>query len=126
VTGGSFRNLIPELYELRVSGYLLELANSQHEDDVEIFKEFSVPKGKRVYAGVIDVKTPDVEPSWLVKKRLERASKYIDISSLGVAADCGFAPGWYSTVIPRRANFQKLTTMVNAAREFSETRNLVD
>ena len=120
MTGGSFRNLIPELYELRVSGYLLELANAQHEDDVQIFKEFPAPKGKRIYAGVIDVKTPDVEPGWLVKKRLERAAKYIDTSSLGAVADCGFAPGWYSTVIPRRANFQKLATMANAVKEYSE------
>lgn len=120
VTGGSFRNLIPELYELHVSGYLLELANAQHEDDVQIFKDFPVPKGKRIYAGVIDVKTPDVEPGWLVKKRLERAAKYIDTSSLGAVADCGFAPGWYSTVIPRRANFQKLATMANAVKEYSE------
>jgi len=46
VTGGSFSNLIPELYELHVSGYLLELANAQHEDDVEIFDEYPVPRGK--------------------------------------------------------------------------------
>ncbi len=119
ITGGSFRNLIPDLYELGVSGYLLELANAQHEDDVEIFKEYPPPKGKRIYAGVIDVKTPDVEPVWLVKKRLERIAKFIDSSSLGATTDCGFAPGWYSYVIPRPANFAKLKAMVNGVREFA-------
>jgi 5-methyltetrahydropteroyltriglutamate--homocysteine methyltransferase len=119
VTGGSFRNLIPELYELRVSGYLLELANAQHEDDVEIFRDYPVPRGKRVYAGVVDVKTPDVEPVWLVKKRLERVAKFIDPSMLGATSDCGFAPGWYSYVIPRSANFQKLSAVAKAAKEFS-------
>lgn len=119
VTGGSFRNLIPELYDLRVSGYLLELANPQHEDDIEIFKEYPVPKGKRIYAGVVDVKTPDVEPVWLIKKRLERAAKYIDSSSLGATSDCGFAPGWYSYVIPRAVNFQKLAAIAEAVKELS-------
>jgi 5-methyltetrahydropteroyltriglutamate--homocysteine methyltransferase len=120
VTGGSFRNLIPELYELKVSGYLLELANAQHEDDVEIFRDYPVPKGKRVYAGLVDVKTPDVEPVWLVKKRLERIAKFIDPSSLGGTSDCGFAPGWYSYVIPRSANFQKLAAVSKAVKNFED------
>jgi len=68
---------------------------------------------------VIDVKTPDIEPVWLVRKRIERAARHIDLSRLGVTTDCGFAPGWYSYVIPRAANFQKLRVMVRGAEEFS-------
>jgi 5-methyltetrahydropteroyltriglutamate--homocysteine methyltransferase len=119
ITGGSFKNLFPELYDLKVHGYLLELANPHHEDDVEIFKEYPVPNGKRIYAGLIDVKTPDVEPLWLVRKRLDRVANFIDRSSLGATTDCGFAPGWYSYLIPRPVNFQKLTNLVNVVKEFN-------
>jgi methionine synthase II (cobalamin-independent) len=92
----------------------LELANAKHEDDIEIFKEYPLPKGKRVFAGVIDVKTPDVEPLWLVEKRLEKAAKLLDTTSLGATSVCGFARGWYSYVIPRSANFQKLSNIAKA------------
>ena len=93
----------------------MELASARHEDDVQVFKDY--PSKKRIAAGVIDVKTPDVEPVRLVKKRAERLLANVDSSKLLLSTDCGFAPSWDSDRIPRSSCYLKLKSLVLAAQE---------
>lgn len=112
---GPLMRIYPALLDLKVDVLMIELASARHEDDIEVFREY--PSDKRVAAGVIDVKTPDVEPVRIVKKRVERLLKYVEPAKLMLTTDCGFAPVWDSDRIPRSSCFLKLESMTMAARE---------
>lgn len=120
-TDGTYANLLPDIYDLRVGTLCLEMANARHTDDIQLLKEYPPPKGMKIAVGAIDVKTPDVEPVWLVKKRLLRAAEYIDPKQLSATTDCGFAPTWDSDIIPRSACQLKLKNLAQGAKEASTT-----
>jgi 5-methyltetrahydropteroyltriglutamate--homocysteine methyltransferase len=113
---GPLEKIYPELLNLKVDIFFLEMASARHEDDIEVFREYPDDQ-KMIGIGVIDVKTPDVEPVRLVRKRAERALKYIDPEKLRLTTDCGFAPEWDSDRIPRTSCYQKLCSMSTAAEE---------
>jgi 5-methyltetrahydropteroyltriglutamate--homocysteine methyltransferase len=50
-----------------------------------------VPKGKKVILGLISSKRPELEPLDLLRRRLDEASRYIDLDQVGVSPQCGFA-----------------------------------
>lgn len=112
---GPLGQILPELLELKSDLLLVELASARHEDDAEAFREYRTDK--MIGAGVIDVKTPDVEPVWLVKKRVQKLLKHIDPEKLLLSTDCGFAPSWDSDRIPRSSCQMKLRSLANAAEE---------
>jgi 5-methyltetrahydropteroyltriglutamate--homocysteine methyltransferase len=114
-TDGPLARIYPHLVDLKVDALFLELASSRHEDDINVLKEY--PSNKIIAGGVIDVKTPDVEPVRVVKKRAKRLLDYLDPPRLFLTTDCGFAPTWDSDNIPRSACLLKLESLVEAARE---------
>jgi 5-methyltetrahydropteroyltriglutamate--homocysteine methyltransferase len=116
---GPLLRILPELLDLKVDILFVELASARHEDDVDAFREY--PTKMKVAAGVIDIKTPDVEPAWLVKKRAERLLRYIDAGKLILSTDCGYAPSWDSDRIPRSSCYLKLRSMALAAEELRAT-----
>jgi 5-methyltetrahydropteroyltriglutamate--homocysteine methyltransferase len=119
-SGGSYATLLPELYDLKVSTYVLEFAHAIHADDLPLLKEFPPPRGRKIALGVIDVRTIDAEPAWLVKNRLLRAAEYLPPEQLIATTDCGFAPTWDSDRIPRRACLLKLKALVEGAKLASQ------
>ena len=50
-----------------------------------------VPKDKGVVLGLISTKTPALETSDALKRRIEEASRYVDIDRLAIGPQCGFA-----------------------------------
>lgn len=112
---GPLARIYPWLLELKVDQLVLELASARHEDDVAVFKDY--PSGKEIGAGVLDVKTPDVEPVRVVKKRIDRVLRHVAPEKLWLNGDCGFAPTWDAEVVPRRSCYEKLRSMVLAAVE---------
>ena len=113
---GPLSKIYPWLLDLKVDQLVLELASARHEDDIEVFKEY--PSDKEIGAGVIDVKTPDVEPIRIVKKRIQRLLDHIDEKKLWLNGDCGFASRFDTTLIPRSSCFHKLESLSLAAREY--------
>ena len=112
---GSLMQIYPELLNLKVDMLLIELASARHEEDVEVFGEY--PSDKKIAAGVIDVKTPDVEPIRIIKKRVQRVLKYVEPKNVMLTTDCGFAPNWNFDRIPRFSCYLKLRAMSFAAEE---------
>jgi 5-methyltetrahydropteroyltriglutamate--homocysteine methyltransferase len=91
-----YARVLPEFLRLKVGTIVGEMANPRHEGDAlvlnQYLKENSWPKGLRLAAGVIDVKTPIVETKETVAARLElltRSGKIGPDSLLG-GTDCGF------------------------------------
>jgi len=76
-----------------------------------------VPKHKSVTLGIVSSKLPQLESKDELKRRLDEASKYIDLDQLGISPQCGFAstaPGNKLTFDEQRA---KLIRVVEVARE---------
>jgi 5-methyltetrahydropteroyltriglutamate--homocysteine methyltransferase len=65
---------------------------------------------KTMIVGVLDLSTPEVETQEIVERRIREALRFIEPERLVVAPDCGMK------YLPRRSAFEKLQTMVRAAR----------
>ena len=76
-----------------------------------------VPTHKSVVLGIVSSKLPQLESKDDLKRRIDEASKYIDLDQLGLSPQCGFAstaPGNKLTPDEQRA---KLRRVVDVAQE---------
>jgi 5-methyltetrahydropteroyltriglutamate--homocysteine methyltransferase len=70
--------------------FYVEGANPRHEHEWEVFKEVSLPEGKDLILGVIDVKVNAVEHPRLVAQRLVRLAEVVGRENVQAGTDCGF------------------------------------
>jgi 5-methyltetrahydropteroyltriglutamate--homocysteine methyltransferase len=110
---GKLARIYPWLLDLKVNQLVLELASARHEEDIEVLREY--PSKMEIGAGVIDVKTPDVEPVRVVQKRIKKLLELIDADKLWLNSDCGFASNFQSTLVPRSSCYEKLHALALAA-----------
>lgn len=77
-----------------------------------------LPKGsKRIMAGFITTKTPELEsPDWL-KRQFEAASKFVDMDQLGIAPQCGFASTDHGNDLTEDDQRRKLELVVQTAQD---------
>ena len=74
--------------DLNVNGYFLEF----DDDRSGTFEPLRfVPKGKQVVLGLVTTKSPKLEDKELLKRRIEEASKFVDIDQLCISGQCGFS-----------------------------------
>jgi 5-methyltetrahydropteroyltriglutamate--homocysteine methyltransferase len=76
-----------------------------------------VPKHKTVVLGLVSSKFPELEPKDVLKRRIDEASKFIDLDQLSLSPQCGFAstaPGNRISAADQRA---KLKLVVEVAKE---------
>jgi 5-methyltetrahydropteroyltriglutamate--homocysteine methyltransferase len=76
-----------------------------------------VPKHKTVVLGLVSSKFPELESKDALKRRIDDASKFIDLDQLSVSPQCGFAstaPGNRISAADQRA---KLSLVVEVAKE---------
>ena len=77
-----------------------------------------LPKGhKRVLPGFVTTKTSDLETSDGLKRKFDDASKFADISQLGIAPQCGFASTEEGNKITVDDQRRKLELVVKTAEE---------
>ena len=76
-----------------------------------------VPPGKQVVLGLVTTKRPELEDADMLKRRIEEASRYVDIDQLCLSGQCGFSSteeGNKLTIDEERA---KLELIVNVAAD---------
>jgi 5-methyltetrahydropteroyltriglutamate--homocysteine methyltransferase len=74
--------------DMRVDNYFLEYDNARAGG----FEPLAlVPKGKHVVLGLMSSKTTDIESAELLEKRIEEATKFIDLDQLSLSPQCGFS-----------------------------------
>jgi 5-methyltetrahydropteroyltriglutamate--homocysteine methyltransferase len=76
-----------------------------------------VPNGKSVVLGLISTKTPALEDKAALVRRIEEASRYVELDRLAVSPQCGFASAEEGNPIPLEAQETKLRRVVEVARE---------
>jgi 5-methyltetrahydropteroyltriglutamate--homocysteine methyltransferase len=117
-----FSKVLPELLRLKAGCLVGELANPRHEGDSLVIegylKEHDWPKGLKLAAGVIDVKTPIVESPETVALRLERLARLDKIGpgNLLGGTDCGFETFAYVDNVTYAVGLQKLKSLAEGAR----------
>jgi 5-methyltetrahydropteroyltriglutamate--homocysteine methyltransferase len=76
-----------------------------------------VPKGKKVVLGLVTSKTGKLESKDEIKRRVEEATKYIDIDQLCLSPQCGFASTEEGNLLSEDEQWAKLGFVVEVAKE---------
>jgi len=76
-----------------------------------------VPKGKTIVLGLVSTKAATVEDRAALKRRIEEASRHVDLDRLGLSPQCGFASSEEGNPIPAAAQEAKLRLVVEVARD---------
>jgi 5-methyltetrahydropteroyltriglutamate--homocysteine methyltransferase len=76
-----------------------------------------VPKGKTVVLGLVTSKSGTLESKDTLKRRIEEASKYIDIDQLCLSPQCGFASTEEGNILAEDEQWAKLRMVVEVADE---------
>jgi 5-methyltetrahydropteroyltriglutamate--homocysteine methyltransferase len=74
--------------DLDVNGYFLEF-DDERSGSFEPLR--FVPPGKQVVLGLVTTKKPELEDGDLLKRRIEEASRYVDVDQLCLSPQCGFS-----------------------------------
>jgi 5-methyltetrahydropteroyltriglutamate--homocysteine methyltransferase len=83
--------LLGRLYQARVGGLLLSMANPRHEHEYKELSRQPLPDGWLLATGVVDVTTNYVEHPEVVADRLERVAEAVgDPHRVLACTDCGF------------------------------------
>jgi 5-methyltetrahydropteroyltriglutamate--homocysteine methyltransferase len=104
---GDYSRIYPEILDMPVQEYDLELANGDY-DQLDVFKhpEFS----KDLALGVVDVHTGEVETVEEIKENITKGFEVVPPERLTVSPDCGVK------LLPREVAYRKMENMVQAAR----------
>ncbi len=112
---GSYDAIAEKLFnELRHDRLLLEY-DSPRAGTFEPLR--FVPKGKIVVLGLVSTKVPELETVDELKRRIDRASKYIALEQLAISPQCGFASDVVGNLIGEDDQKRKLEVVVETARQ---------
>jgi 5-methyltetrahydropteroyltriglutamate--homocysteine methyltransferase len=100
--------------DLRVDGYFLEY-DDERSGTFEPLR--FVPKGKTVVLGLVTTKKPALESKDLLKRRLDEASKYVDLDQLCLSGQCGFSSTEEGNKLTIEDEKAKLRLIVEVAQE---------
>jgi 5-methyltetrahydropteroyltriglutamate--homocysteine methyltransferase len=76
-----------------------------------------VPKDKNVVLGLVTSKTGRLETKDEIKRRVEAATKFIDIDQLSLSPQCGFASTEEGNLLTEDEQWAKLAFVVDVAKE---------
>jgi 5-methyltetrahydropteroyltriglutamate--homocysteine methyltransferase len=100
--------------DLEVDGFFLEY-DDERSGTFEPLR--FVPKGKYVVLGLVTTKRPELESKDLLKRRIEEASKYVDVDQLCLSGQCGFSSTVEGNQLTREDQEAKLRLIVEVAAE---------
>ncbi|HEY1363621.1 MAG TPA: 5-methyltetrahydropteroyltriglutamate--homocysteine S-methyltransferase [Xanthobacteraceae bacterium] len=104
----------PLFNDLQVESYFLEYDNPR----AGTFSPLrSVPESKFVVLGLLASRVPELETADFLKRRIEEATRHIDVERLGLSPQCGFATSAAEHVVTRDMQNAKLRRTVEVARE---------
>src|SRR4051795_10050043 len=76
-----------------------------------------VPKGKTVVLGLVTTKRPALEDKDMLKRRIEEASKFVDVDQLCLSPQCGFSSTEEGNKLSIEDEAAKLRLIVEVAEE---------
>ena len=100
--------------ELEVDGFFMEWDDARSGG----FEPLRfVPKGKQVVLGLVTTKKPELEQRDDLKRRVEEASKFVDVDQLCLSPQCGFSSTEEGNDLTYEDEVAKLRLVVEVADE---------
>jgi len=103
MTRGGYASVLDRYFQVNVDQYVLDFA-CRDMVDVDVLKD--LPEDKSVAAGVIDVRTLEIEPPEQVADRIRRVLEVVPANRVWVTTDCGMKQ------LPRECAVPKLRSLV--------------
>jgi 5-methyltetrahydropteroyltriglutamate--homocysteine methyltransferase len=107
MTKGGYGRVLPWYFDVNVKEYVLDFA-CREMNDIAVLKQ--LPKDKRIAAGVIDVRSFEVEAPEQVAARIRALLAVIEPERITLTTDCGMKQ------LPRVVARNKLNSLVAGAR----------
>ena len=76
-----------------------------------------LPKGKTVVLRLVTSKTGTLEDKDAIKRRIDEASRFVDLDQLCLSPQCGFASTEEGNILAEEEQWAKLRMIVEIARE---------
>ena len=112
---GGYDHVAEALFnELDVDGYFMEWDDERSGDFAPL--RF-VPPGKVVVLGLVTTKRGELERKDDLKRRIEEASKYVDLDQLCLSPQCGFSSTREGNDLTADEQFAKLELVLETAAE---------
>jgi 5-methyltetrahydropteroyltriglutamate--homocysteine methyltransferase len=109
--------ILPRLYAANVGALVISMANPRHAHEHRCFKQYPLPAGMLLIAGVIDPTTNYVEHPEVVADRIELAAHAVgDPRRVLAGPDCGFATAAGLGEVAEEIVWEKLRALVSGAR----------
>ncbi|WP_432849295.1 5-methyltetrahydropteroyltriglutamate--homocysteine S-methyltransferase [Amycolatopsis sp. CA-161197] len=110
---GSYEFVAEALFgELGVDGFFLEF-DDERSGGFEPLR--FVPPGKRVVLGLVTTKRPELEDADTLVRRIEEASRFVDIDQLCLSPQCGFSSTEEGNELTTDDQLRKLELIVSTA-----------
>jgi 5-methyltetrahydropteroyltriglutamate--homocysteine methyltransferase len=100
--------------ELQVDGFFMEW-DDERSGGFEPLR--FVPPGKVVVLGLVTTKRPQLESKDVLKRRIEEASRFVDVDQLCLSPQCGFSSTVEGNQLTRDDQIAKLALIVETAEE---------
>ena len=115
IASGGYEPVADVLFNrMPVDGYFMEW-DSDRAGGFEPLR--FLPKGKKVVLGLVTSKTGTLESKDDVKRRIDEATKYVDIDQLCLSPQCGFASTQEGNTLAEEEQWAKLSMIVEIAEE---------
>jgi 5-methyltetrahydropteroyltriglutamate--homocysteine methyltransferase len=101
-------------HTIGVDGYFMEY-DSERAGGFEPLR--FVPKDKMVVLGLVTSKSGELESKDEIKRRIESASRYVDLEQLCLSPQCGFASTEEGNLLTEDQQWAKLSRIVEIAEE---------
>jgi 5-methyltetrahydropteroyltriglutamate--homocysteine methyltransferase len=113
--GGGYEPIAEMLFNtIKVHGYFMEY-DTARSGGFEPLR--FVPKGKTVVLGLVTSKTGTLESKDEIRRRIDEASKFVDIDQLCLSPQCGFASTEEGNILAEDEQWAKLRMIVELAEE---------
>jgi methionine synthase II (cobalamin-independent) len=76
-----------------------------------------MPRNKNVVLGLVSSKLAAVEASDAIKRRIDQATRHVDLDRLHLSPQCGFASTQEGNVMSEDEQWRKLAAVVEIADE---------
>jgi 5-methyltetrahydropteroyltriglutamate--homocysteine methyltransferase len=107
-----YGELLPELFQLEAGNFYIQLASEKDPERVLRILGRHASDERRVFVGVVDPISKEVETPETIRDRILAAARHIDPSHLGSTDDCGFSPFADDLSTSRDVAFAKIASRV--------------
>jgi 5-methyltetrahydropteroyltriglutamate--homocysteine methyltransferase len=115
IASGGYEPVAERLFnEIGADGYFMEW-DTERAGGFEPLR--FLPKGKTVVLGLLTSKSGTLERKDDIKRRIDEASKFVDLDQLCLSPQCGFASTEEGNVLAEDEQWAKLAMIVEIARE---------